>query len=247
MSSKIGLNLTRNYSMNFDSKKRNKNSIKFIIIHYTGMKKESDAIKRLCDVKSEVSSHYFIKNNGDLLNLVPDLYNAWHAGKSSWKKFKSLNRFSIGIEINNPGHVFKYKKYSFKQISSLTKLLKVLKKKYKIKKQNILGHSDISPNRKKDPGEKFPWDKLAKKKLCKWHTLNEDKIKIYRNLKINTNDEKLFLNNLYKIGYSKIFGARHKIKKTNLIKAFQRRYRQNLISGKIDKECFLISQNLLKN
>ena len=247
MSSKIGLNLTRNYSMNFDSKKRNKNSIKFIIIHYTGMKKESDAIKRLCDVKSEVSSHYFIKNNGDLLNLVPDLYNAWHAGKSSWKKFKSLNRYSIGIEIDNPGHLFKYKKYSFKQISSLTKLLKVLKKKYKIKKQNILGHSDISPNRKKDPGEKFPWDKLAKKKLCKWHTLNEDKIKIYRNLKINTNDEKLFLNNLYKIGYSKIFGARHKIKKTNLIKAFQRRYRQNLISGKIDKECFLISQNLLKN
>ena len=247
MSSKIGLNLTRNYSMNFDSVKRNKNSIKFIIIHYTGMKKESDAIKRLCDVRSEVSSHYFIKNNGDLLNLVPDLYNAWHAGKSSWKKFKSLNRYSIGIEIDNPGHLFKYKKYSFKQISSLTKLLKVLKKKYKIKKQNILGHSDISPNRKKDPGEKFPWDKLAKKKLCKWHTLNEDKIKIYRNLKINTNDEKLFLNNLYKIGYSKIFGTRHRIKKTNLIKAFQRRYRQNLISGKIDKECFLISQNLLKN
>ena len=247
MSSKIGLNLTRNYSMNFDSKKRNKNSIKFIIIHYTGMKKESDAIKRLCDVKSEVSSHYFIKNNGDLLNLVPDLYNAWHAGKSSWKKFKSLNRYSIGIEINNPGHLFKYKKYSFKQISSLTKLLKVLKKKYKIKKQNILGHSDISPNRKKDPGEKFPWDKLAKKKLCKWHTLNEDKIKIYRNLKINTNDEKLFLNNLYKIGYSKIFGTRNKIKKTNLIKAFQRRFRQNLINGKIDKECLIISQNLLKN
>ena len=247
MSSKIGLNLTRNYSMNFDSVKRNKNSIKFIIIHYTGMKKESDAIKRLCDVRSEVSSHYFIKNNGDLLNLVPDLYNAWHAGKSSWKKFKSLNRYSIGIEINNPGHEFKYKKYSFKQISSLTRLLKVLKKKYKIKKQNILGHSDISPNRKMDPGEKFPWDKLAKKKLCKWHTLKEDKIKIYRNLKINTNDEKLFLNNLYKIGYSKIFGTRHRIKKTNLIKAFQRRYRQNLISGKIDKECFLISQNLLKN
>ena len=247
MSSKIGLNLTRNYSINFDLKKRDKKSIKFIIIHYTGMKNESNAIKRLCDAKSEVSSHYFIKNNGDLLNLVPDLYNAWHSGKSSWKKFKSLNRYSIGIEINNPGHEFKYKKYSLKQISSLIKLLKVLKKKYKIKKQNILGHSDISPNRKKDPGEKFPWYKLAKKKLCKWHTLNEDKIKIYRNLKINTNDEKLFLNNLYKIGYSKIFGARHKIKKTNLIKAFQRRYRQNLISGKIDKECFLISQNLLKN
>ena len=247
MSSKIGLNLTRNYSINFDLKKRDKKSIKFIIIHYTGMKNESDAIKRLCNSKSEVSSHYFIKNNGDLLNLVPDLYNAWHSGKSSWKKFKSLNRYSIGIEINNPGHEFKYKKYSLKQISSLIKLLKVLKKKYKIKKQNILGHSDISPNRKKDPGEKFPWNKLARKKLCKWHTLDENKIKIYRNLKLNNNDEKLFLNNLSQIGYSKIFTTKYRIKKINLVKAFQRRYRQSLINGKIDKECLVISQNLLKN
>ena len=247
MSSKIGLNLTRNYSINFDLKKRDKKSIKFIIIHYTGMKNESDAIKRLCDAKSEVSSHYFIKNNGDLLNLVPDLYNAWHSGKSSWKKFKSLNRYSIGIEINNPGHEFKYKKYSLKQISSLIKLLKILKEKYKIKKQNILGHSDISPNRKKDPGEKFPWNKLAEKKLCKWHTLNENKIKIYRNLKLNISDEKLFLNNLHKIGYSKIFSTRYRIKKINLVKAFQRRYRQSLISGKIDKECLFISQNLIEN
>ncbi len=247
MSLKIGVNLTRNYSINFDLPKRKKNLIKFVIIHYTGMNSESKAIKRLCDSSSKVSSHYFIKNNGDLLNLVPDLYNAWHAGKSSWKKFKSLNRYSIGIEINNPGHEFKYKKYSSKQISSLMKLLKNLKKKYKIKKQNILGHSDISPNRKKDPGEKFPWNKLAKKKLCKWHDLRENKIKIYRNLKLDNYNEKKFFNNLYKIGYSKIFDAKYKSKKINLIKAFQRRYRQSLINGKIDKECFLISQNLLKN
>ena len=80
MSSKIGLNLTRYYSINFDLPKRSKRSIKFIIIHYTGMKKESDAIKKLCDPKSKVSSHYFIKNNGEVLNLVPNLYTAWHAG-----------------------------------------------------------------------------------------------------------------------------------------------------------------------
>ena len=243
----MGVNLTRNYSINFDLPKRKKNLIKFIVLHYTGMNSESEAIKRLCDPSSKVSSHYFIKNNGDLLNLVPDLYNAWHAGKSSWKKFKSLNRYSIGIEINNPGHEFRYKKYSSKQILSLIKLLKNLKKEYKIKKQNILGHSDISPNRKKDPGEKFPWKKLAKKKLCKWHNLRESKIKIYRNLKLDTKNEKTFFNNLYKIGYSKIFGAKYKSKKINLIKAFQRRYRQSLINGKIDKECLLISQNLLKN
>ena len=81
---KIGLNLTRNYSYNFNPIKRNKKLIKFIIIHYTGMKNELDAIKRLCDYKTKVSSHYFIKDNGNIINLVPDLYEAWHAGKSKW-------------------------------------------------------------------------------------------------------------------------------------------------------------------
>ena len=111
MSSKIGLNLTKNYSINFSTPKRRKKQIKFIIIHYTGMKKESQSIKRLCDVKSKVSSHYFIKNNGEILNLVPDLYEAWHAGKSSWKKFNSLNKFSLGIELNNTGHDNKYENF----------------------------------------------------------------------------------------------------------------------------------------
>ena len=157
MSSKIGLNLTKYYSINFDLPKRNKKLIKFVIIHYTGMKNESKAIKRLCDSNSKVSCHYFIKNSGEVLNMVPALYTAWHAGVSSWKSFNSLNKHSIGIEINNPGHDYGYKKFSSNQILSLTRLLKYLIKKYNIKKQNILGHSDISPNRKKDPGEKFPW------------------------------------------------------------------------------------------
>ena len=129
----------------------------------------------------------------------------------------------------------------------MIRLLDKLKKKYKIKKQNILGHSDISPDRKKDPGEKFPWKKLAKKKLCKWHTLEESKIKFYRYLKLDKNNEKLFFKNLSKFGYSEIFSVRNRYKKIDLIKAFQRRFRQSLINGKIDKECLLISQNLLKN
>ena len=138
MSSKIGLNLTRSYSFNFDISKRNKNSIKFIIIHYTGMKKQTEAIKRLSDSKSKVSSHYFIKNSGNILNLVPDLYTAWHAGVSNWKGLKSLNKYSIGIEINNPGHDHKYRKFSSKQTVSLIKLLRFLLKKYNIKKKILL-------------------------------------------------------------------------------------------------------------
>ena len=89
---------------------------KFLIIHYTGMKKESAAIKRLQDPKSKVSAHYLIKNNGVIINLVPDLYEAWHAGVSSWKHFTSLNKNSIGIEITNPGHQYGYRNFSSKQI-----------------------------------------------------------------------------------------------------------------------------------
>ena len=246
MTTKIALNLTYDYSINFDTKKRNKKLIKFIIIHYTGMKKENEAIQRLCDPNSKVSSHYFIKNSGEVLNFVPDLYQAWHAGNSRWGNLNSLNKYSIGIEINNPGHDHNYKKFTKKQILSIIKLLKYLKKKYNIRKQNILGHSDISPDRKKDPGEKFPWSKLSKINLCTWHNLEERKIKKYRNLKLFNYQEKEFFNNLNIIGYPKIINSRYKNKKTNLVKAFQRRFRQNLINGKTDHECFLIAKNLIK-
>ena len=235
----MGLNLTKNYSINFSLPKRQKKLIKFIIIHYTGMKNEISAIKKLTKSSSKVSSHYFIKNSGKVINMVPDLYVAWHAGKSSWGKYNLLNKYSIGIEINNPGHQYGYKDFKLNQITSLKKLLKFLIKRYNIKNTHILGHSDISPNRKKDPGEKFPWKELAKNKLCFWHNLNEKSIRKFRRKKIDFKSENIFKNNLYKIGYSK-----KNIKFT--IKAFQRRFRQALINGKIDKECFLISKNLLK-
>ena len=244
----MALKTNFNYSPNFSSTKRNPKQIKFLIIHYTGMKKESDALKRLTKIQSEVSSHYFIKNNGDIDLLVPDLYVAWHAGKSSWKNYKSLNKYSIGIEINNPGHQFNYKRFSKKQIGSLLKLIKVLKKKYKIKKKNILGHSDIAPNRKMDPGEKFPWKYLAQKKISFWHSLSSDFLKKNRKIKIDNKDKKLFFENLFKIGYSRTFTK--DLKKTHhlksITKAFQRRFRQELISGSIDKECLMISNNLIK-
>jgi len=237
-----------NYSPNFEHKKRDLKKIKFIIFHYTGMKKEAEAIKRLTDIKSGVSSHYLIKNNGEIVILVPDLYVAWHAGVSSWKNFKSLNKYSIGIEISNPGHNFDYKKFSKKQIQSILKLSKILIKNYKIIKINILGHSDVAPNRKNDPGEKFPWKYLAKFGIGKWHSLSDKTLKKNRTKKISLTDEKNFYNNLSKIGYS--INIPKKVKKDKflkyLIKAFQRKFRQELINGKIDQECLLISENLAK-
>ena len=242
MSMKISLN----FSPNFDPKKRKKNEIKFIVFHYTGMKSEKKVIEKLLNHNSKVSCHYLIKNNGDIIKMVPETYQAWHAGISSWKKFKSLNKNSIGIEITNPGHEFKYKKFSKKQISSLIKLTKYLIKKFKINSKSILGHSDIAPDRKLDPGEKFPWAFLSKNKIGIWHNLNQNKIKKERQLKISTPLKLKFINNLFKIGYprsSKI----NKNKYNKIITfAFQRRFRQELVNGKIDKECLLISENLIK-
>ena len=237
-----------NYSPNFNSKKRNPKQIKFIIFHYTGMKKESDALNKLTQIQSEVSCHYFIKNNGKIMKLVPDLYIAWHAGKSSWKNYKSLNSNSIGIEVTNPGHEHGYKKFTQKQISSILKLSKFLIKKYSIKPKNILRHSDIAILRKKDPGEKFPWEYLFKNKIGIWHTLNKQELKQNRKIKISKLEKNVFFNNLFKIGYSKKHpkdqGKDKYLKE--LVKNFQRRFRQELIDSKIDQECLLISKNLIK-
>ena len=110
----MALKTILNYSPNFNPKKRLSKEIKFIIFHYTGMKNESEALNKLIEIQSEVSCHYLIKNNGEIVEMVPDLYIAWHAGKSSWKNYKSLNQSSIGIEITNPGHKHGYKKFKKK-------------------------------------------------------------------------------------------------------------------------------------
>ena len=220
--------------------------IKFIVFHYTGMKNEKQAISKLTDSDSKVSSHYLIKNNGEIQILVPDLYIAWHAGVSHWKKYKFLNNNSIGIEISNPGHNFKYKKFSKKQIFSIIKLSRFLLKKYKIKPNDFLGHSDIAPYRKIDPGEKFPWKYLSKKKIGFWHNLNKQKLLKERMVDTSNLEKIKFIKNLYEIGYVKKIKISKKKHFKILSLAFQRRYRQELINGIIDQECFSISENLLK-
>ena len=129
--------MTINYSPNFNPKKRNKKKIKYLIYHYTGMKNDRLAIKKLTSSNSNVSCHYYITSNGKLIQMVPDLYIAWHAGKSSWKNQKSLNNSSIGIEISNPGHKHGYKKFNNNQIKCLLRISKFLIKKYKIKRENV--------------------------------------------------------------------------------------------------------------
>ena len=232
------------YSQNFDPIKRKKANIKFLVFHYTGMKTEKSALKRLSSNYSKVSCHYFIKKNGDIINLVPDLYVSWHAGISRWKKLKKLNKFSIGIEIHNPGHQYGYKRFNKKQINSLKNLSLKLAKKYNLKSKHYLGHSDIAPDRKKDPGEKFPWEFLSKYNIGVWHSLDKRLLKKYRLKNINNLDKIIFLEYLIKIGY---FFKKKKINSISFVTiAFQRRFRPQLINGKIDLECLEIAKNLVK-
>ena len=209
------------------------------------MKNEFSAIERLTSIKSKVSSHYLINEKGNVFRLVKDENIAWHAGKSCWKGFNNLNKNSIGIELVNKGHEFGYSNFKKKQILNLIKICRELIKKYKIKKSNIVGHSDIAPLRKIDPGEKFPWKYLSKKKVGIWHNKNLNYLKKFRKKSIYLKkDKKEFINILSKIGYGTLGNKKLWLKKTT--KAFQRHFRKELINGNLDQECLIIAKNLKK-
>ena len=233
------------YSPNFNRKKRSKNSIKIIVIHYTGMQSERESMSRLCNPKSKVSSHFVISQNGRAYRLVQDNQIAWHAGKSCWGKYKNLNKNSIGIELVNKGHRFGYTNFKKKQLLSLIKICKSLIKKYKIKKRNVVGHSDIAPLRKIDPGEKFPWKRLANNGIGIWHRCKPGLLRKHRNTKILEKKDKIkFIKNINNIGYC--FSAKKKYFFFKIVKSFQRHYRKELVNGLLDKECLIIAQNLSK-
>ena len=232
------MEITKFYSPNFDQKKRLNKNITAIIIHYTGMQSERESIKRLTSMKSKVSCHYLINRSGKIFKMVKEENVAWHAGKSMWGKYKNLNENSIGIELVNKGHQFGYQNYTKKQINKLVLLCKYLIKKYKIKRRLILGHSDIAPLRKIDPGEKFPWKYLSSKGIGIYPKKILNKQINYPNLQINR-----FLKNLHKIGYRYL----NSNLKKKIIKNFQRRYRPRKADGILDLETMKISQFLCKN
>ncbi len=226
--------ITKFKSKNFDN--RGYNKISCIIIHYTALDNSNLAIKYLLDKSNKVSSHYLISNTGEIFYLVNNNKRAWHAGKSFWKGNKDINSISIGIELDfNPK---KNKYYSNKLIQSLIKLISNLKKKYNINSQNILGHSDISPFRKIDPGPTFPWKKLHLKKIV----ILPKKISVSDLIKVNNilknkikgsiKYKALYM--LKQIGYD-VLPAKKSNKKYNLlIKAYQMRYVKVKRFGKLN-------------
>ncbi len=241
------MHINKIYSPNFSYNLKKTRKIMFVIIHYTGMQSTRESLKRLKNYKSKVSCHYLIDREGKITSMVKDRDIAWHAGKSRWMKFKNLNPYSIGIELQNKGHKLKYENYTNEQINSLIKICKILKKKYKLKKSSFLGHSDIAPNRKVDPGEKFPWNKLSKKGLgiCIPKKISLKKLKLLNSKQTN----RLFLKNLKKIGYRYLSSSLDKKseKNTKVIKAFQMRFYNKNIDGKINRKMLEISEFIAKN
>ena len=232
------LNILHNSkSKNFDERKH---KIQFIILHYTETENLNDALKILTSKARKVSCHFLIDLNGKIYNLVCEKKRAWHAGVSAWKGLKDINSRSIGIEIVNPGEK-ELKEYPKIQIDKLIELIIYLRKKFKIPSYNILGHSDIAPLRKIDPGKHFPWEKLYKRKIGM-------KVKETRRIgkSLNSYDFKLFLHNIEKIGYS---GLKHNLscsKNKKIIEAFHRHFLPNLIGKKPTENSLSKSTELLK-
>ena len=206
-------------SPNFDERKL---PVSMIVLHYTGMPDAEGAIARLTSPEAKVSAHYVIEEDGTVHALVDEEHRAWHAGKSYWRGVTDVNSASVGIEIVNPGHEFGYRAFPDEQIAALIPLLASIKDRHGVSRGNVVGHSDIAPARKEDPGELFPWWALAKRRLA-LPSPSRDLMDPYWT-------DAGFLLALERFGYD----VSDRLKATI---AFQRRFRPDLIDGIIDGEC----------
>ena len=214
-------------SPNFDERAL---PITMVVIHYTEMLGAESALERMCDPEAKVSAHYLISEEGEVIRLVPEEKRAWHAGLSYWRGHKDVNSASIGIELDHPGHLNGYRDFSEAQFEALVPLLARMVKRYDIPRANVVGHSDVAPARKIDPGELFPWERLAEYGLC----LSTPKIELGDPF---DNDGAFYLA-LERFGYDITDG--HKA-----VEAFQRRWRPRKIDGEIDGEIRAILFRLL--
>jgi N-acetylmuramoyl-L-alanine amidase len=191
-----------------------------LILHYTGMKTAAEALDRLCDPAAEVSAHYLIDEDGTIVQLVAEADRAWHAGVSSWRGHTDINSRSVGIEIVNPGHEWGYRDFTEDQYTSLIPLCQDIIVRCRIPAVHVLGHSDVAPARKADPGERFDWQRLAAAGIGIWPTDAEFTVPI---------PEKDVRAILTAIGYdvSDLRAA---------VTAFQRRFRPSTVDGVVDEE-----------
>lgn len=205
--------------------------ISMVVLHYTEMKPVETALERMCDPAASVSAHYCITEEGEVIRLVPEDRRAWHAGASYWRGIPDVNSASIGIELDHPGHGLGYRSFAEAQIDALIPLLARIVKDYDIPRANVVGHSDVAPMRKIDPGELFPWERLAEYRLC-----------LPRPQCLAAGDpfhnEGAFFLALERFGYD-ITDQR------KAVEAFERRWRPEHITGVVDGEIAAILWQLL--
>jgi N-acetylmuramoyl-L-alanine amidase len=214
-------------SPNFDEREA---PISMLVLHYTGMADAASAIARLSDPEAKVSCHYLVAEDGTVLRMVDEEKRAWHAGQSWWRGVTDVNSASIGIEIVNPGHEFGYRPFPEEQMEALVPLVADIVKRRDIPRANVVGHSDIAPARKQDPGELFDWARLAKLGLALPRPT--------KNLMDPLWTDGGFLLALERFGYD----VRNK---DAAIMAFQRRFRPELMDAEVDGECRAILLSLL--
>lgn len=227
MQDRAELNLIEAPSPNFNERLL---PVSMIVLHYTGMRSAEEAIERLRDPAFGVSSHYLVAEDGQIVRMVAEDKRAWHAGGSHWRGVTDVNSASVGIEIVNPGHEYGYRPYPDEQIDAVIRLVADIKDRYGITRGNVVGHSDIAPTRKQDPGELFPWGKLARLRLALPRPT--------KNLMDPGWTDGGFLLALERFGYD----VRDPLAATV---AFQRRFRPELIDGTIDAECRMLLLALL--
>jgi N-acetylmuramoyl-L-alanine amidase len=205
--------------------------VSMVVLHYTEMEGADAAIERLTDPEAKVSAHYIISEAGEVTRLVPEEKRAWHAGVSYWRGETDVNTVSVGIELDHPGHAYGYREFADAQIAALVPLLARIVERYDIPRANVVGHSDVAPQRKTDPGELFPWARIAQLGLC-----------LPRPTKLELGDpfdnDGAFYLALERFGYDISDGRK-------VVEAFQRRWRPELIDGVIDGEIRAILFQLL--
>jgi N-acetylmuramoyl-L-alanine amidase len=218
-------------SPNFDDRPPN-TPIDILILHYTGMQTGAAAVARLCDPEARVSAHYTVDEDGTVFVHVPEERRAWHAGVSYWGGARDVNARSIGIEIVNPGHEFGYRSFPDIQIEAVIELAREVIQRRKIPAARVLGHSDVAPARKMDPGELFPWGKLALAGIGLWPQTRKHPLDLP------------FETGLRIFGYG--LPPDMDVSPEVVIKAFQRHFRPARIDGRADRECEAILAALLR-
>ncbi|MCS6987138.1 MAG: N-acetylmuramoyl-L-alanine amidase [Sphingomonadaceae bacterium] len=214
-------------SPNFDARRL---PVSMVVLHYTGMPRAEEALARLCDPDARVSAHWFIDEDGSVVQLVPEERRAWHAGQAWWRGITDVNSASVGIELQNPGHAWGYRPFPPAQMEALVDLLAGIRARFAVPPVNVVGHSDVAPTRKQDPGEFFDWDRLAALGLA---------LGPPRPLPPDPGwDETAFHAGLARLGYDVTDPAA-------ACRAFQRRFRPARIDGRIDAECRRLLAGLL--